>query len=194
MSLGSTVNREKNGTLLAYIAEHVDNINLRKMLKLVYLIDEKFMALRGFPITWFDYYVWAKGPVAPEVYAVKQGDFSDYVTCQKNATGQYIIRSAFKHVFLLDKKMETYSPYEQKIIDDVIALYGDKSADELTAITHEDTSLWSQIVQEQHVSFVDGKSDVLIPLERLNEGQAEKESAYDGALDYMQFCNATAPC
>jgi hypothetical protein len=48
------------------------------------------------------------------------------------------------------------------------------------------------IVEEQKVTFVDGKSDVEIPLTRLNEGNEEKEAVYDEALDYMQFCNATS--
>ncbi|MDE6654361.1 MAG: SocA family protein, partial [Muribaculaceae bacterium] len=62
MSLGITANRIKTGALLAYIANKVPNINMRKMLKIVYLIDERFMQLRGFPFTWLDYYVWEKGP------------------------------------------------------------------------------------------------------------------------------------
>ena len=55
MSLGISVNKDKNGALLAYIAEKNPNIHLRKLLKMVYLIDEKFMELRGFPLTWFNY-------------------------------------------------------------------------------------------------------------------------------------------
>jgi hypothetical protein len=42
--------------------------------------------------------------------------------------------------------------------------------------------------------FVDGKSDVEIPLIRLNEGNEEKKAVYEEALDYMQFCNATSSC
>ena len=76
MSYGISVNKERNGALLAYIAKNVPYINLRKLLKIIYLIDEKFMELRGFPLTWFDYYAWAKGPVAPEVYDIKNGAFS----------------------------------------------------------------------------------------------------------------------
>ena len=44
----------------------------------------------------------------------------------------------------------------------------------------------------QKVVFVDGKSDVEIPLTRLNEGDEEKSAIYEEALDYMQFCNATS--
>ena len=90
MSLGVTVNRKKNGALLAYVAKNIPSINLRKLLKIVYLIDEKFMELRGFPLTWFDYYAWVKGPVAPEVYDIKNGAFSEYVTCHKNEEGKNI--------------------------------------------------------------------------------------------------------
>lgn len=194
MSLGFTVNREKNGALLAYIAKNVPNINLRKLLKIVYLIDEKFMELRGFPLTWFDYYAWAKGPVAPEVYDVKNGAFSEYVTCNRNEEGKNIIDAVLPHPYLVLKQMDLYSPYEMGIIDQVIFEHEHTTADELTELTHKKNSLWSQIVREKGVEFVEGKSDVQIPLIRLNNGNQEKEEIYEEALEYMQFCSATAVC
>ena len=109
MSFGSTVNMEKNGALLAYIAEKNPCIHLRKLLKMVYLIDEKFMEKRGFPLTWFNYQAWEKGPVAPEVYAVKEGAFSDYVKCQKNKDGKNIVTPALQHDYLIGKQMEAFS-------------------------------------------------------------------------------------
>ncbi len=194
MSFGSTVNMEKNGALLAYIAEKNPGIHLRKLLKMVYLIDEKFMEKRGFPLTWFNYQAWEKGPVAPEVYAVKEGAFSDYVKCQKNQEGKNIVTPALQHDYLIGKQMEAFSLYEKEIIDSVINAYCDKSADDLTNITHQNDSLWSKIVYEQKVVFVGGKSDVEIPLTRLIEGDEEKSAIYEEALDYMQFCNATTSC
>lgn len=44
MSFGYTVNKEKNGVLLAYLAERIPNITLRKLLKLVYLTDENSLS------------------------------------------------------------------------------------------------------------------------------------------------------
>ena len=194
MSFGSTVNMEKNGALLAYVAEKNPGIHLRKLLKMIYLIDENFMEKRGFPLTWFNYLAWEKGPVAPEVYAVKEGAFSHYVTCQKNKDGKNIVTPVLTHDYLINKQMEAFSLYEKDIIDGVIEAYGDKTADELSDITHQKDSLWSKIVEEKKVVFVDGKSDVEIPLNRLNEGDEEKSAIYDDALDYMQFCNAASPC
>ena len=194
MSFGNTVNKEKNGALLAYIAERNPNIHLRKLLKIVYLIDEKFMEMRGFPLTWFNYQVWEKGPVAPEVYAVKDGAFADFVSCKKNNAGQNVVTPQMRHDYLIDKQMEAYSQYEKEIIDAVIDAYVGKSADELSDITHQEDSLWSKIVKEQKVVFVDGKSNVEIPLARLNEGNEDKSATYEEALDYMEFCNATMSC
>lgn len=75
MDFSTTVNRDKNGTLLAYICLNVPGINLRKLLKLVYLIDEKFVITRCFPLTWFSYYALKKGPVASEVYVLRTAVF-----------------------------------------------------------------------------------------------------------------------
>lgn len=194
MSFGSTVNMERNGALLAYIAEKIPGIHLRKLLKVVYLIDEEFMEKRGFPLTWFNYLAWEKGPVAPEVYAVKEGAFSEYVKCLKNKENKNIVMPVLQHDYLIGKQMESYSLYEKEIIDSVIEAYGGKTADELSDITHQENSLWTRIVDEQKVVFVEGKSNVEIPLTRLNEGNEEKVAIYEDALDYMQFCNATSPC
>ncbi|MCD8237263.1 MAG: SocA family protein [Prevotellaceae bacterium] len=194
MSLGLTANKKRNGALLAYIAKNIQGINLRKLLKIVYLIDEKFMELRGFPLTWFDYYAWAKGPVAPEVYNVKNGAFSEYVTCHKNENGKNIIDSVLQHKYHVLKQMDIYSPYEMGIIDSIIYKYEECTADELSELTHVETSLWSQIVKEHNIQFVDGKSDILIPLQRMNEGDIDKEETYEEALEYMQFCNNMPIC
>ena len=189
MSLGFTINKEKNGTLLAYITNSIPNINLRKLLKLVYLIDEKFMESRGFPLTWFDYYAWEKGPVAPEIYEIKNGAFSDYVKCFKNEDNKNIVKASSQNIHQNFKQMDVFSQYEMEIIDDIISEYKDTTADELSEITHEDNSLWSIIIKEKNVTFVDGKSEVQIPLTRLNEGNFEKEETYNEALEYMQFCD-----
>lgn len=194
MSLGITANRKKNGALLAYIAKNIPGINLRKLLKVVYLVDEKFMELRGFPLTWFDYYAWAKGPVAPEVYAIKEGEFSEYVKFHRNENDKVIVDSLLSHKFHVLKQMDLYSPFELGEIDKIIFQCKDKTADELSDLTHEENSLWSLAVKENHISFKNGKSDVLISLMKLNEGDIEKEETYEEALEYMQFCGAVSIC
>ena len=187
MSLGITANKEKNGALLAYIAKNVPNIHLRKLLKIVYLIDEKFMELRGFPLTWFDYYAWAKGPVAPEVYNVKQGAFSEFVTCHKDNNGSNIVEAVLPSKYQVLKQMDIFSPFEMGIIDEIVFKYEGMTADELSALTHEEGSLWSRIVKQYDVNFVDGKSAIEIPLQLLNGDDADKNEIYEDAKWNMGF-------
>ena len=146
MSFGYTVNKEKNGVLLAYLAERIPNVTLRKLLKLVYLTDEKFTIERGFPLTWFNYFAWKKGPVAPEVYDVKNGSFADFVQCHRNSNDKYEVSPVGGA--LTEDRLNLYSRYEMNMIDEIISKYGSMSADELTDITHLENTLWSKVVNE----------------------------------------------
>lgn len=193
MSFGYTVNKEKNGVLLAYLAERIPNVTLRKLLKLVYLTDEKFTIERGFPLTWFNYFAWKKGPVAPEVYDVKNGSFADFVQCHRNSNDKYEVSPVSGA--LTEDRLNLYSRYEMNMIDEIISKYGSMSADELTDITHLENTLWSKVVNENKLTFSDlGRSDCEIHLNRLIEGDEEKEEVFEDALEYMQFCNATSTC
>lgn len=193
MSFGYTVNKEKNGVLLAYLAERIPNVTLRKLLKLVYLTDEKFTIERGFPLTWFNYFAWEKGPVAPEVYDVKNGSFADFVQCHRNSNDKYEVSPVGGA--LTEDRLNLYSRYEMNMIDEIISKYGSMSADELTDITHLENTLWSKVVNENKLTFSNsGRSDCEIHLNRLIEGDEEKEEVFEDALEYMQFCNATSTC
>ncbi|MDE6770733.1 MAG: SocA family protein [Muribaculaceae bacterium] len=189
MSLGNTVNHHKNGILLAYIANKIPNIHLRKLLKIIYLIDENFTIKRGFPLTWFDYYVWEKGPVSPEVYEVKNGAFSDYVSVSTNARGKKIINSVKPHEFLIYKEMGDFSQSEIKEVDLLLDLYKDKSADELSELTHTPNSIWSKVVNDNHISFRDngGKTNFLLPLTLLFREEDPRVEIYEDAKWNMEF-------
>lgn len=183
MSLGITANRIKTGALLAYIANKVPNINMRKMLKIVYLIDERFTQLRGFPFTWLDYYVWEKGPVAPEIYSLKKKDnyFSDFVKATKSEDGKLIIRP------LIPINSDPFGPfgelseYDLSIIDEELSKYGDKSADWLTDQTHLPDTLWTKTKLENKVVFKDGKSDCSIDLTDLIKNDKDLCEIYEDA-------------
>ena len=189
MSLGLTVNKKKNGMLLEYIARSIPGVNLRKLLKLLYLIDEKSMQQRCIPVTWFDYFAWAKGPVAPEVYNIKQGEFKEFVSCVRNADGKFIVLPVSSDADKPESAfMDLFSPYELNIIDSIIKQYGDRSADELTELTHEHDSLWARTVKSHHIKFDKAKtSDVPVLLQEINGDNEERASIYEDALWNMKF-------
>lgn len=180
MSLGTSVNKHKNGILLAYIADKIPDIHLRKMLKIIYLMDEHFMTTRGFPLTWFDYYAWAKGPVAPEVYAVKEGAFSEFVTAAQDADGKNILTSRQSY------DMGVFSKTELTAIDMLLSEYKGKSADELSDMTHEPQSLWSKTVARNNIMFDDSnrRSDFPIHLTELfSMGDPRIDTYLDAKLE-----------
>lgn len=189
MSLGITANQRKNGALLAYIANKVYGINLRKLLKILYLIDERFVKLRGFPLTWFDYYVWVKGPVAPEVYDIKQSNkyFSNYVRAERSHDKKVLIYPLFPIDDNPNGPFGELSEYDRAIIDDELAKYGDKSADWLTDQTHLPDALWSKTKEECHVDFREGKSDCKIDLTQLISDNADLLEIHEDAEWNMAF-------
>lgn len=189
MSLGITANRIKTGALLAYIANKVPQINMRKMLKIVYLIDERFMQLRGFPFTWLDYYVWEKGPVAPEIYSLKNQDnyFSDFVKATKSEDGKFIIRPLIPVDNDPAGPFGELSDYDLSIIDEELSKYGEKSADWLTDQTHLPDTLWTKTKSEHKVEFKDGKSDCSIDLTELIKNDEDLCEVYDDAKWSLEF-------
>lgn len=187
MSLGTTANLRKNGILLAYIAGKIPGIHLRKLLKVVYLIDERFMAMRGFPLTWFDYYAWAKGPVAPEVYAIKEGAFADFVSSKHDSNGKRTVNPAVM-VSLADSE-SPFSNSEISEINRMLNMFKDMTADELSDITHIPTSPWSRVVADNHLTFdeTSGKSDCPIPLTMLFAADDPRQKTYDDAKWEMEL-------
>lgn len=189
MSLGITVNRIKTGALLAYIASKVPEINMRKMLKIVYLIDERFMQLRGFPLTWLDYYVWEKGPVAPEIYSLKNQNnyFSDFVKATKSENGKFIIRPLIPINSDPSGPFGELSEFDLSLIDEELSKYGDKSADWLTDQTHLPDALWTKTKSEHKVEFKDGKSDCRMDLTELIKNNEDLCEIYEDAKWNMGF-------
>ncbi len=183
MSLGIRANRIKNGALLAYIATKVPGINMRKLLKIIYLIDERFVLLRGFPFTWLDYYVWGKGPVAPEVYSIKENEnyFSDFVKAIESEDGKLLIFPLITVNNDPDSPFGELSEYELSVIDEELLKYGDKTADWLTDQTHLPDGLWTKTKLEHHVHFQDGKSDCRIDLKDLIKANEELCELYEDA-------------
>lgn len=181
---------EKNGALLAYIANRIPDIHLRKLLKIVFLIDEDFTLRRGYPLTWFKYYAWAKGPVAREVYEIKEGNFGEYVTARENAEGKWVVNSKDDSDFRVFSRMESFSRAEIREIDALLDKYGSRSADELTDLTHEAESLWTRVKERYALDFAHRKtSEVEIPLTMLLEGDEEMLDTYADAKWNMEFRN-----
>jgi Uncharacterized phage-associated protein len=184
MSLGIEANKNKIADLLVYLSSKVDKINLRKLLKLVYLIDVHAMEKRAIPISWLEYKVWQYGPVSPEIYDIKNngGAFADDILVTKNDFGKYIISPK------RDVDLKQFSKNEMRIIEDVISKYGNMTADELSDLTHEDGKLWGQAVKTNNIVFTEDhtKTDIIIDLKSSLKDESARET-YNEARECVEF-------
>lgn len=187
MSIGLKINKEKIGALLAYICCRVPDMHLRKLLKILYLIDEESVRLRAIPVTWLEYQAWAKGPVAHEVYDAKNGAFSSYIRCEKKEDDKWHVNAVAKHPFLMEKDLQQASEWEMDLVDRIIDRCKDMSADQLTDETHTPDSLWSKVVAENKIDFgCNPRTDYVVDLNLLNETE-EQKAAYEDAEDCMRM-------
>lgn len=189
MSLGIRGNRVKIGALLAYLANMVEDMTLSKLVNMVYLIDVEFVRLRGFPLTWLDYYAWADGPVSPELYAIKDkcNHFSDFVVAKTNAKQDLVI------IPLIQVDNNPFGPfgeiseYELSIVDTIISEYGYISLDDLRLHNMRANSLWAKSKKINCTESMGCKADLSIDL--LDEIRDNQEACqvYEDARWSMEF-------
>lgn len=176
------MNKNKIGNLLAYISSVVSDVNLRKLIKLVYLIDERSVATRGIAVTWLDYYVWEKGPVSPYIYDVKNqgGAFASFISTAINEEGKIIVSP------LVSKQDSAllFSTKELLLIDSILNEYGRMSADELTEVTHRVGGLWDKACKLHHLDFSkQQKTNIKLDLCDLVAEDEEKKGIYEDAYE-----------
>ncbi|WP_195372998.1 Panacea domain-containing protein [Parabacteroides leei] len=184
MCLGIAVNKDKIGNLLALLATRLKPLYQTKMIKMVYLIDELKVKDNGVPLTWLDYKVWQFGPVAPELYYLRDNNtvFSNYVGAVRDCNGTLIVP---KQEFNKSK----FSARDMRIIEEAIRLYGNMNAEELVDLTHGEGSLWSITKDENNIDFssqIANTSNISMNLSRLIDDD-EKLDNYYGAKDTMMF-------
>jgi uncharacterized phage-associated protein len=188
-SIAIQANKEKIGTLLAYIGEKIPNLKLRKLIKLVFLIDERSVKEKGYPLTWLDYYAWKKGPVAREIFDIKHGGglFSQFINVNKNEEGgKYIITP--NRLFDIEKGMMKFSQNQIDLVDAVLRENGDADADSLTEITHKEDGLWASTVKKYNLSFEDDQqSEIKVDLISLIDKESEIYQDYIEAFDNLCF-------
>ena len=139
VSLGVQVNKELVGNIIILLAEKCAPLYHTKLIKMLYLIDEKAIKDSGVPITWLDYKVWQYGPVDPAIFHIKD-NFGEYVSAIINSEYNGVYTTIIKPLRKFDDG--ELSDYDLDIINEVIEECKDKKACELVHITHKPGSPW----------------------------------------------------
>ena len=131
MSKYSEENISRIGNAAIYIAEHTSDLSKTKLLKLLYLMEERSALKYQQPFLALPFEVWQAGPVAKDIYidisdgAVLLSKYirTELVKLDDNKDAQYI-----HPVAKFDD--EDFSAYEIRLMDEVLKEYGDKTATE----------------------------------------------------------------
>ena len=176
---------EINANLITYLSEKIPNINITKLLKLLYLIDENAMISYGMRITWLDYSAWKNGPVLAELY-------NDLKYNKPADLFQYIgTKTIGKETIILPKvktNLDCFSRKGIRVINSIINDYKDKSASWLVNFLHKKGTQWSKTVTKNKINFEHKKtSSYLINLENLIKDKPFQETFYNAALESIEY-------
>lgn len=140
----SSESKSKLGNIMVYIANNANMPCKTKALKLLYLIEERFVLTYHTPFTGLPFEVWRLGPVEKDVF-VELSDgtamLGGYVVMAMGANGLYLKAAA-------DFDEDEFSDNELAVMNEVISKYGEKTAKELVDITHGKNGLWYKTAKE----------------------------------------------
>ena len=192
----------KIGNILAFLATQAEPLYMTKALKLLYLIDETATRQSGSPITWLDYKVWKKGPVASEIYAELKNNQVIFYGNQKIALDKFIKIERvfnFKNVHQTDIRLlplvacdfSEFSEFEEDIIRSIMTKYGGLNSNDLIELLHSEGSRWHQIVTqfnlEEHFKLRSDTSDYSIDFIDLIEDDEFLKLAAQAAYESLAF-------
>lgn len=152
------INNDKISAILNYFASEIEYLSMTKTLKLLYILDETSIKETGTPVTWLDYKVWEKGPVAIDVYneITKQETF--YYQGQELSLLQGIslekkinTERNSEEIYLKPKGSFTtaiFNRYELNLLETIVFKYGNWNASQLIEFLHEEGSLWHKMVSK----------------------------------------------
>lgn len=130
--------KQKLGNAIVYIAQHTSSLSKTKLLKLLYLMEERMALKYHVPFIGLPFEVWQAGPVAKDVFI----DLSD---------GPFLLKDFIKTIFrdgaiFVEAKADfddsEFSECELAMMDEVLAKYGNMTASDLVAETHKESTPW----------------------------------------------------
>ncbi len=188
VSVYSPEELEKVGNGLIYLSKHTEKPSKTKLLKLLYLLDEFSVKLRGFPLFGLTYKVWQLGPVCEEVFIDLSNHpalLKPYVTVEHDEKGQstVVAKKAFDD--------GEFSANDLKLMEQVAKTYRRSTAKALVAITHRESSLWYRVAKEKGLLELFEKgatnnSEFTIDFKDLVTGDAVKAQVFEHYVETME--------
>ncbi len=179
---------EKIGQSIVYLSNKVSELTKTKLLKLLFLLEEKSIKDYGIPFFGLDFKIWQFGPVSRPLFDaltnVKSGFLSEYI--QKNKFDEYESKREFND--------DEFSDNDMAILNWAVNFARHKVAEDLVLYTHSGTSLWRRgaISHDVYDKFInkelthtDHSIDFTLLFENDKEGYLLEK--YNSALENLEF-------
>lgn len=136
---------DKIGNTVIYLSAGVRELARTKLLKLLFLIEEKSIKDFGKPFFGLDFKVWQFGPVVEPIYnEITEGQihiFKDYFT--KNIFDEFVAVNEFND--------DEFSANEISLLDFMTEFARHKIAKDFVRITHAPDALWTKTAKKHGV-------------------------------------------
>ncbi len=124
-----------------FISLSGDEMEILKLVKLIYLADRLSLEKRRIPVVGGSFYCLTHGPVTSEVL-----DLINVGTCTGNSPWEQLISDRSNHMVGINKKLEEYdalSVTELRLLNEVWQKFGSHDKWELVNWTHQHCEEWS---------------------------------------------------
>jgi uncharacterized phage-associated protein len=180
----------KLGNTLVYLANNVGELNKTKILKLLYLIEEKSIKKFGYPFFGFDFQLWKFGPVLKDIYI----DLSEEAP---QILAAYITRADYDNKLFIPITEfidDEFSDNDMYLLNTIVDFAKHKTASDLVDVTHTENSLWKLSalkngIYEQLEAKELNSTEFLIDFSLLFDNNTFQKERYESAVDNLQFIN-----
>ena len=180
----------KLGNTLVYLANNVGELNKTKILKLLYLIEEKSIKKFGYPFFGVNFQLWKFGPVLKDIYI----DLSEETP---QILAGYITRADYDNklfVPIAEFSDDEFSDNDMYLLDSIVDFARHKTAGDLVDVTHTENSLWKLSalkngVYEQLEAKELNSTEYLIDFSLLFDNNTFQKERYESAVDNLEFIN-----
>jgi uncharacterized phage-associated protein len=135
-NLLTTYQIDKIGNSIIYLGSKVSELSKTKLLKLLFLLEEKSIKEFGEPFFGIDFKIWQFGPVSPPIFdgltEVENRFLSEYIL--KNQWDEYEGKRSFVD--------DEFSNNDLEVLEWANQYAKHKMAEDLVGITHSKDSLW----------------------------------------------------
>jgi uncharacterized phage-associated protein len=181
---------DKIGNSIIYLAGEgkVSELSKTKLLKLLFLLEEKSIKDFGIPFFAIDFKIWQFGPVAPPL-------FDGLTEVDNKFLSTYIIKNKFdEYEGIKEFVDDEFSNDDISVLDWAVNFARHKLADDLVRHTHSKDSLWRRGAIKHNVynqflskslTYTDFNIDFTLLFENDKEGYLIER--YNSAMENIEF-------